>query len=272
MDSLSSDNQLLARALHLAQRRNATLQRLRGNPDVSSDPELKRLTSSLKMAVDTLLMAYQEEARNSPWYVYAAIKREADVEIVNAPHKAAKTAAKHGRDIMRDAAAVLDSRTADEVINATIVMATVAGKIMQPSAKIDWDQFQDLFGDPAQRIANRLRQLQYDLLNEGLPPLQLAPVAAQITGKTEVVLSQNMNGTDSAHSAWIEQWYDAITDAGLDLRAVIEALRAWLPLIESHTESAGVDAAEARALALEERALATALERLPVELRVFVKS
>ncbi|MBK8161420.1 MAG: hypothetical protein IPK59_22600 [Rhodospirillaceae bacterium] len=271
MDRVSSDNQQLARALNLAQRRNAALQRLRGNPDVSSDPELRRLTSSLKMAVDTLLLAYQEEARNSPWYTFAAIKRAADVEMANAPHKAAQAAAKHGRDIIKDAVAVLDGRTSDEVMNATIIMATVAGKIMQPSANIDWDEFQAMFEDPGQRIANRLRQLQYDLLNAGLAAVELAPIAVPTAGKTELLTSQIGQGADSAHSAWIEEWYDSITGKGLDLREAIGALQVWLPRIDALAQSPDADAAESRALALEQRALVAAIDRLPAELREFAK-
>ncbi len=67
---LTAADQLLARARHLAERRQALLK------SKSAQADVDRLTASLKLAVETLLLAYQEEARNSPWYTYAAIRRE----------------------------------------------------------------------------------------------------------------------------------------------------------------------------------------------------
>lgn len=248
---MTATDELLARTLSLAERRQAVLRGKR------TAIELDRLTASLKMAVGSLLIAYQEEARNSPWYTFAAVKREADLEDVNSPHVAAQAAGRHARDIVRDAGSILAGRGVDETIGATLFIMSVLER-----GPIEWEHIED----PGQRIATRLRQLQYDLLNAGLPTIPFSG-DNQKAGTTELLLSNEQGGV---HAGWIEAWYRKVTDNGLDLPEIIATLNGWLPTIEGLAASPETIAARAAVIALEERVLLAAVERLPAELRDFV--
>lgn len=248
---MTATDQLLARALHLAERRQMLLKQK------ASKAELDRATASLKMAIESLLLAYQDDARNSPWYTFAAIKREAELEDANGPYAAAQTASRHAHDIVRDASSVLAERGVGEAIGVGLFIMSVLDR-----RPIEWEHIED----PGQRIATRLRQLQYDLLNAGLPTIPLSD-GNQKPAATELLLSNEQGGV---HASWVEAWYRKVTDDGLDLPVIIAALNAWLPTIERLAMSPETVAARSAVVALEERVLLAAVERLPAELRAFI--
>ncbi len=77
------------------------------------------------------------------------------------------------------------------------------------------------------------------------------------------------NGNGTAHSAFVEHWYDSVTKDGLDLMSVIVALQAWLPGMTARSGSPDTQASLSQSPALEEQVLAAALRRLPTDLRPF---